>query len=104
MSILDVRINPQAVQPLNSQQQGPQRSAPEEQQRQRQTPTEVAASRQVVPDARQSQRRAERWESLNTFYDEPPQRSQKALNAYQTIALSEKREHITSMFGVDVYA
>ena len=41
---------------------------------------------------------------VNTFYDEPPQRSQKALNAYQNIALSEKREQITSMFGVDVYA
>lgn len=99
-----MRINPQAVQPLNSQQQGPQRSAPEDQQRQEQNPTKVADLRQVVPDVRQSQRRAERWESLNTFYDEPPQRSQKALNAYQNIALSEKREQITSMFGVDVYA
>lgn len=99
-----MRINPQAVQPLNSQQQGPQRSAPEDQQRQEQNPAKVADTRRVVPDARQSQRRAEWWESLNTFYDEPPQRSQKALNAYQNIALSEKREQITSMFGVDVYA
>jgi len=99
-----VRINSQAVQPLNSQQQGPQRPAPDDQQRQEQSPAKVADTRQVVPDARQSQRRAERWESLNTFYDEPPQRSQKALNAYQNIALSEKREQITSMFGVDVYA
>lgn len=99
-----MRINPQAVQPLNSQQQGPQRPAPDDQPRQEQNPAKVADTRQVVPDARQSQRRAERWESLNTFYDEPPQRSQKALNAYQNIALSEKREQITSMFGVDVYA
>lgn len=99
-----MRINPQAVQPLNSQQQGPQRPAPDDQQRQEQNPGKVADTRQVVPDVRQSQRRAERWESLNTFYDEPPQRSQKALNAYQNIALSEKREQITSMFGVDVYA
>ncbi|MDV6328856.1 hypothetical protein Q5L94_12370 [Idiomarina sp. Sol25] len=99
-----MRINPQAVQPLNSQQQGPQRPAPDDQQRQEQNPAKVADTRQVVPDVRQSQRRAERWESLNTFYDEPPQRSQKALNAYQNIALSEKREQITSMFGVDVYA
>lgn len=99
-----MRINPQAVQPLNNQQQGPQRPAPEEQQRQGQARTKVADSGQVVPDARQSQRRAERWESLNTFYDEPPQRSQKALNTYQNIALSDKREQITSMFGVDVYA
>ncbi|WP_322406102.1 hypothetical protein U0358_09375 [Idiomarina sp. PL1-037] len=99
-----MRINPQAVQPLNSQQQVPQRPAPDDQQRQEQNPAKVADTRQVVPDARQSQRRAERWESLNTFYDEPPQRSQKALNAYQNIALSEKREQITSMFGVDVYA
>lgn len=99
-----MRINPQAVQPLNSQQQGPQRSAPEDPQRQEQNPAKVADTRQVVPDVRQSQRRAERWESLNTFYDEPPQRSQKALNAYRNIALSEKREQITSMFGVDVYA
>lgn len=78
--------------------------ASEDQQGREQTPAKVADSRQVVPDAQQSQRRAERWESLNTFYDEPPQRSQKALNAYQNIALSEKREQITSMFGVDVYA
>ncbi|MCA1767430.1 MAG: hypothetical protein LC639_04300 [Idiomarina sp.] len=99
-----MRINPQAVQPLNNQQQGPQRAAPENEQRPGQNRTEVADSRQVVPDVRQSQRRAERWESLNTFYDEPPQRSQKALNTYQNIALSEKREQITSMFGVDVYA
>lgn len=99
-----MRINPQAVQPLNNQQQAPQRPASEDQQRQGNNRAEVAESRQVVPDVRQSQRRAERWESLNTFYDEPPQRSQKALNAYQNIALSEKREQITSMFGVDVYA
>ena len=99
-----MRINPQAVQPLNNQQQAPQRPAPQDQQRQGNNRAEVAESRQVVPDVRQSQRRAERWESLNTFYDEPPQRSQKALNAYQNIALSEKREQITSMFGVDVYA
>lgn len=99
-----MRINPQAVQPLNNQQQAPQKPGPEDQQRQGTNRAEVAESRQVVPDVRQSQRRAERWESLNTFYDEPPQRSQKALNAYQNIALSEKREQITSMFGVDVYA
>ncbi|MCK7460468.1 hypothetical protein [Idiomarina aminovorans] len=99
-----MRINPQAVQPLNNQQQGPQRVAPENEQRPGQSRTQVADSRQVAPDVRQSKQRAERWESLNTFYDEPPQRSQKALNTYQSVALSEKREQITSMFGVDIYA
>lgn len=104
MGIVNVRINPQTVQPLNSQQQGPKRSAPEAQHEQTPPRANVKASTLAVPDVQQSQRRAERWQSLNTFYDEPPQRSQKALDAYQTVALTEKREQITSMFGVDVYA
>jgi hypothetical protein len=100
-----VQINPQTVQPLSNQQQASQQTVQRDNEQQKSAAVSNALELpQVVPDAKQSRRQAERWQSLNTMYDEPPQRSQKALSAYQTVALNEKREEVASMFGVDVYA
>lgn len=57
-----------------------------------------------VPNAEGSRQRAERWQQLNTVYDEPPQSSRRALEAYQGVQLTERREAVKSMFGVDLYA
>ncbi|RUO78034.1 hypothetical protein [Idiomarina seosinensis] len=65
---------------------------------------ETASRAEVVPGAENSRQRAQRWQKLNTFYDEPPQLSRRALEAYQGVQLNERREEVKSMFGVDLYA
>jgi len=37
-------------------------------------------------------------------YDEPDQRQQKAISAYQSFASQDKREQLQQMFAVDLYA
>lgn len=66
--------------------------------------TDTVRRNEVVPAADSSRQRAQRWQQLNTFYDEPPQSSRRALEAYQGIQLNERREQVESMFGVDLYA
>jgi len=39
-----------------------------------------------------------------TTYDQPKQRNQQALAAYQMLANQEKREKIQQMFSLDLYA
>ena len=63
--------------------------------------TRPAAS---IVSAEDSRQRAQRWQQLNTVYDEPPQSSRRALAAYQDVQLSERKEEVKSMFGVDLYA
>ncbi|OIN01698.1 hypothetical protein BFR57_06385 [Idiomarina sp. MD25a] len=57
-----------------------------------------------IPNRQQSSAQAQRWHDLNIVYDQPSQPAQKALTAYQAVALSEKREHVESMFSLDLYA
>ncbi|MGM0480425.1 MAG: hypothetical protein ACQEQZ_00685 [Pseudomonadota bacterium] len=59
---------------------------------------------EVIPAADSSRQRAQRWQQLNTFYDEPPQSSRRALEAYQGVQLNDRREQVESMFSVDLYA
>ena len=52
---------------------------------------------------------AEREQSLGdeaetTYYDEPDGRTQKALDAYQSLASQQKREQLQQMLSVDLYA
>lgn len=61
-------------------------------------------SQTMVVDTAGSRQRAQRWQQLNTVYDEPPHSSRRALEAYQGIQLNERREEVKSMFGVDLYA
>ena len=72
-----------------------QPAAPERQQ---------ARGNDVVVTTESSRQRAQRWQQLNTFYDEPPQSSRRALEAYQGVQLNERKEEVKSMFGVDLYA
>ena len=39
-----------------------------------------------------------------TTYDQPKQRNQQALNAYEMLANQEKRDKIQQMFSLDLYA
>lgn len=57
-----------------------------------------------IVSAEDSRQRAQRWQQLNTVYDEPPQSSRRALEAYQGVQLNERKEEVKSMFGVDLYA
>ena len=57
-----------------------------------------------IPSRQQSSDQAQRWKDLNIVYDQPSQSAQKALSAYQTVALNEKREQVESMFSLDLYA
>lgn len=99
-----MRLNGFAVQPPERQPQSPNNRA--------QTVTRDVvlqdnskqAEGNTVPAPESSKQRAQRWQSLNTFYDEPPASSRKAMQAYQGIELSERREEVKSMFGVDLYA
>lgn len=65
---------------------------------------ENARSAPIVVSAEDSRQRAQRWQQLNTVYDEPPQSSRRALEAYQGVQLNERKEEVKSMFGVDLYA
>jgi len=40
----------------------------------------------------------------STFYDEPDGRTQKALDAYQSLAGQQKREQLQQLLSVDLYA
>ena len=42
--------------------------------------------------------------TLETEYDEPSRRNLKAVNSYQDIVNSPRREEIQSLVGIDVYA
>lgn len=37
-------------------------------------------------------------------YDQPPQRNQNAVSAYQSVEFSAQRENVEKTFGVDLYA
>ncbi|MDZ7903323.1 MAG: hypothetical protein U5L01_12620 [Rheinheimera sp.] len=43
-------------------------------------------------------------EAETTYYDEPDGRTQKALDAYQSLASQQKREQLQQMLSVDLYA
>ncbi|PYE32054.1 hypothetical protein DFP83_10763 [Idiomarina fontislapidosi] len=57
-----------------------------------------------IPSRQQSSDQARRWQDLNIVYDQPSQSAQKAVTAYQTVALNEQRERVESMFSLDLYA
>ncbi len=39
-----------------------------------------------------------------TVYDEPGQRQQRALSAYETVLQQDKKEQLQQMFAIDLYA
>lgn len=43
-------------------------------------------------------------QSSQTLYDEPGQRQQKAVSAYQDVLQQDKKEQLQQMFAIDLYA
>jgi hypothetical protein len=62
------------------------------------TGTGVRAGAEVLSmlDQQEAQKR--------TTYDQPKQRNQQALDAYEMLANQEKREKVQQMFSLDLYA
>lgn len=59
-----MQINPQTVQPLSNQQQASQQTVQRDNEQQKNAAVSNAVELpQVVPDAKQSRRQAERWQS-----------------------------------------
>jgi len=47
---------------------------------------------------------AQNVQSSKTVYDEPGQRQQKAVSAYQDVLQQDKKEQLQQMFAIDLYA
>lgn len=98
-----MNINGFNAQPLDGFMRRPA-SAEAERPAERSSEPSTQRQQAVVPSAESSRQRAQRWQQLNTFYDQPPQGSRRALEAYQGVQMNERREQVESMFGVDIYA
>ena len=61
----------------------------------------------ALVEARQEQRQAvqnQNSQYQQTIYDQPSQRNQTAVAAYQSIDNAEQRDNIAQVFGVDLFA
>lgn len=74
------------------------------------TQSSSQSSQQATPQGQGVKSSAEVMALLDTeqleraSYDEPGQRQQKAISAYESFASQDKREQLQQMFAVDVYA
>jgi len=71
---------------------------------QQSTTTLVPSGRGVRADAQVLSMLDEQEAQRRTTYDQPKQRNQQALDAYDMLANQDKREKIQQMFSLDLYA
>lgn len=84
----------------------PQRQAETQQQqdqrRQTELPREQVVVRQASPEAAGQADQFRRQQQ--TSYEQPDPRARSAINAYQSLAIEQRRSEIQEMFGIDTYA
>lgn len=66
--------------------------------------TLVPSGSGVRADARALSMLDEQEAQKRTTYDQPKQRNQQALDAYEMLANQDKREKVQQMFSLDLYA